>query len=357
MGHNVFFIEDSNDYPSCYQPLAHQFSQDPSYGLGFLKNIFSTYGLTDNWAYYDRHKNEWHGADESRVKKIIRQADLFINLSGNHPLSDLFYHIPIRAFIDTDPVFTQVRNLTDKAALEHAKRHTHFFTYGENFGKPACTMPDDGLAWMPTRQPAYIKAWDYQPGNKDAHWTTVMQWDSYKSVSHAGKVFGMKSASFADYIDFPKNCKEVFELAIGSATAPKEKLQQNKWLITDPVKVTLTPATYQQYIQQSKGEWSVAKQGYVDSGSGWFSDRSTGYLASGRPVIVEDTGFTNLIETGRGLFSFSRQAEALAAIDTINANYQQHCGYAREIAAAYFSFDRVLSKLLNDCKISTPVNF
>jgi hypothetical protein len=201
-----------------------------------------------------------------------------------------------------------------------------------------------------------LKAWNYSTGNKNAKWTTVMQWDSYKVREYNGQVFCMKSSSFNDYFSLPQKINETFELAIGSAPAPKEKLIANGWNIADPLSVTLSPVTYQQYIQQSKGEWSIAKHGYVSTNSGWFSERTTGYLASGRPVVVQETGFSEFIETGRGLFSFTSPAEAVVAIEEVNHNYAAHCKWAREIAEEYFRFDKVLNALLLYCQTPGPIN-
>jgi len=355
MGHRVLFVEDSDDYPSCYNPQTHELSNDPSYGISFINEVFTKYGLQQHWAYYQQSKNRWHGKTEQQLKNFISTADLFINLSGVNPLREMFLKIPVRIFVDTDPVFTQIRNLTEPAAFETAKRHNLFFSYGENVGKPGCTIPADGFKWQATRQPVFLNAWQYTTGNKNAKFTTVMQWDSYKVREYDNQMYGMKSASFDEYFSLPKKVNDKFEIALGSATAPKEKLAAAGWGITDSVGVTITPATYQQFIQQSKGEWSIAKHGYVASNSGWFSERSTGYLASGRPVVVQDTGFSNFIETGHGLFSFSSPNEAVAAIEAINSNYAAHCKWAREISATYFQFDKVLTDLLQHCNSTATV--
>lgn len=356
MGHNVLFVEDSDDYPSCYNPHTFQLTTDPSYGLEFINNVFSRFGLQHQWAYFNRHQQQWHGSTKKKVNAFIRKTDIFFNLSGVNPLQEIFLEIPTRVFIDTDPVFTQIRHLKEPAAFVRARQHTHFFTYGENFGKLNCTIPDDGLAWQATRQPLFLPAWNYSAGNQAASWTTIMQWDSYKVREYNGAIFGMKSASFDRYLNLPEKLRDTFELAIGSESAPKEKLAERGWNIADPISVTLTPQTYQKYIQQSKGEWSVAKQGYVASNSGWFSERSTGYLATGRPVVVQNTGFADILDTGRGLFSFNSLSESIAAIEEINQDYKAHCKWARELAEQYFRFDRVLSVLLQTCQMSVSTN-
>lgn len=353
MGHDVLFIEDSDDYPSCYNPLTDEVSIDPSYGIRFIQQIFSRFQIMDKWAYYHAHSKRWFGIDKKKVLQFCKTADLFLNLSGINPVREFVHKIPLRAFIDTDPVFTQIRHLTETGSTVTAAKHNRFFTFGENFGKANCSIPDDGFPWQPTRQPLITDQWQPSPGNEKGHWTTVMQWDSYKIREYNGKIFGMKSASFDPYITLAQTDNNFFELAIGSKTAPRDKLQQAGWLVINPLLITKTPETYQQYILSSKGEWSVAKQGYVMSHSGWFSERSCCYLASSRPVVIQDTGFSDFIDTGRGLLSFTNIDEAKACIEEVNRNYQKHCKDARSVAEAFFNYTQVLNKLLSVCLAGT----
>lgn len=346
LGHEVLFVEDSNDYPSCYNPETNEVSVNPQYGISFIQAVFSRFNLGYQWAYFNAHSNTWLGQSEGKIKNYCAGADIFLNLSGINPLRDFFQKIPVRVFIDTDPVFTQIRHLTEPAAAELAANHNLFFSFGENFGTTDCTVPDDQFLWKPTRQPVVTDIWNQAPGNETNKWTTVMQWDSYKVRTYNGKNFGMKSASFDPYLKLPQHTNDLLELAIGSATAPKEKLLQAGWLLTDPLTVTKTPESYQQFIVQSKGEWSVAKEGYVITKSGWFSERSTCYLASSRPVIVQDTGFSRFIPTGEGLLTFNTPEEAIAAIDEVNTDYARHCKNARAVAEEYFRYDKVLRQLL-----------
>lgn len=287
--------------------------------------------------------------EEVTVKSIFRSSDLLLNLSGVNPLREYLQDIPTRAYVDTDPVFTQIRHLTDANCFREANMHNRFFSFGENFGTATCSIPDDHFAWQPTRQPLVPDLWEMTPGNKNNAWSTVMQWDSYKAMEYDGKSFGMKSSSFGPYINLPDTAQDVFELAIGSPTAPTEMLKKQGWQVTDPLLVTRSPQTYQRYIQFSKGEWSIAKHGYVASHSGWFSERSCCYLASGRPVVVQDTGFSDRIETGRGLLSFTNLIEARGCIEEVNAHYEMHCKSARELAEDFFDYKKVLTTLLDRC--------
>jgi hypothetical protein len=346
LGHDVYFLEDSDDYPSCYDPNRHVTDTDPTYGLAFAAHAFSGVGLRDRWAYYDAHENRWHGPLANRARELCSTADVVLNLSGVNPLRDWMLDVPVRVFVDTDPVFTQVRHLTEPKSRKRANDHTAFFTFGENFGGLDCTIPDDGYPWLPTRQPICLDAWPLTAGPEEGLFTTVMQWDSYAVRTYQGISFGMKSEAFEPYFNLPDKAGYQFELALGSPTAPRDLLRNCGWHLRDPLEVTRDPWTYQRYIQESKAEFSVAKQGYVMTRCGWFSERSAAYLASGRPVLVQDTGFTDWLEAGRGVLAFGSPQEAIEGVEKINGDYAMHCHHARHICAAYFDARQVLGQLL-----------
>lgn len=347
LGYDVLFLEQCGNYPSCYNPVSHEFSTDPSFGLEFINSIFSKHGLKHQWAYFDEHSNQWHGKTKQEVITFSKDADILLNLSGINQLNDIFLNIPIKAFIDTDPLFTQIRLLNDPAMNQNAKEHNAFFSFGENIGNEDCIIPSHQYNWVPTRQPVIPGLWNQSKEiTSKANWTTVMQWESYENVEWNGKVFGMKSDSFQGFLNTPKIFKEQFELALGGSTAPTEKLKTYGWNIINPTEVTLTPESYQMYISQSKGEWSVAKEGYVSSNSGWFSERSAAYLMSGKPVVVQETGFSKFIKSGKGLFSFKSPLELESIFNEINLDYNSQSKHAREIAMEYFHFEKVLKHLL-----------
>lgn len=346
MGHDVYFLEDSDDYESCYDPVQDQMTRDPGYGLRFADRCFQRLELAGRWAYHDAATGSWHGPLGERVVRLCESADLLLNLSAVNPLRPWCLAIPHRALVDTDPVFTQIRHLTDSVAFGRAKQHTSFHTFGENFGQAECTIPDDGLPWQPTRQPVVLDAWPRTPAPADGKWTTVMQWESYPSREYQGQVYEMKSASFAPYLTLPSRTSERLELALGSRSAPREHLAAAGWSLVDSREPTRDPWTYQDYLRRSKAEFSVAKQGYVVSRSGWFSERSAAYLASGRPVVVQDTGFTHWLPAGDGVLHFRSPDEALNQMQSVDADYARHCRAARAVAAEYFAHDCVLETLL-----------
>jgi hypothetical protein len=346
LGHQVHFVEDSDDYPSCYDPSRHVTDTDPSYGLRFAAAAFEPIGFGGRWAYHDAHAARWHGPCADVITRVVRDADLVLNLCGVNPLRGLLQEIPVRVLVDEDPAFTQIRHLQDPQARARALRHNAFFTFAENFGQPGCGVPDDGLPWQPTRQPVALDAIAARPGRAEGPYTTVMQWDSYPARDHDGVRFGMKSDSFADFESLPARVGPVFELAIGGVSAPRARLQQHGWRVIDPLPISRDPATYEAFIAGSKAEFGIAKHGYVVSRSGWFSERSVAYLALGRPVVIQDTGFTRWLDAGAGVLAFSTPDEAVNAIAEVDARYERHCAAAREVAAGYFDSARVLAHLV-----------
>ena len=347
LGHDVLYIEDSDDYPACYDPARGVTDTDPSYGLRFAAETFDRLGLGDRWAYHDAHTSTWHGPAAEGATRTCRRADLLLNVSGVTPLRPWFESIGVRALVDTDPAFTQIRHLSEAGDRKHAEGHSAFFTFGENFGSPSCTIPDDGLPWLPTRQPIVLDAWPVTPPPTDGLFTTVMQWESYPPREYGGVRYGMKSDSLCRQLGLPSVAGPVFELAIGSENAPRPLLEERGWRLRDPLEVTRDPWSFQRYIQQSRAEFSVAKHGYVASRSGWFSERSAAYLASGRPVLVEETGFSDWMSTGTGVVPFARLEDAVGGVEEIAGRYEVHRRAAREVAAEYFDSRSVLGDLVD----------
>jgi hypothetical protein len=346
LGHDVYFLEDSDDYPSCYDPVRNVTDTDPTYGLDFAKATFERVGLGERWAYYDAHTSLWQGPCGDRALDLCATSDLVVNLGGVNPLRPWTIDIPARAFIDQEPALTQVRHMTDSRARSLAEKHTAFLSFGENIDHPRCEIPDDGLPWKPTRQPIVVDAWPVTPGPERGMFTTVMQWDSHPPRVLGGRSYGMKSQSFEPYMDLPGRVGRVLELALGSPAAPRGLLQERGWVVRNPLEPTRDPWTYQRYIQTSKAEFTVAKHGYVVTYGGWFSERSAAYLASGRPVITQETGFSEWLPSGSGVLSFSTPEEAAVAIEDVNARYESHCKAARGVAEEHFDARKVLPRLI-----------
>jgi hypothetical protein len=255
--------------------------------------------------------------------------------------------IAVRAYVDLDPAFSQLWH--EQGVDVRFAGHTHYATVGQALGRPTCPIPTCGFDWIPTVPPVVLDRW--QPADavtRDA-WTTVGNWRSYGSITHDGVFYGQKAHSLRSLIDLPERTEE--HLALALAIDPEERrdleeLARRGWQLLDPAQVAGTPAEYASFVCGSKGELGVAKAGYVVSRSGWFSDRSVSYLASGRPVVAQDTGFTDFIESGNGLLPFTTTDDAARAIEDVTRDYPRHARAARRLAAEHFDSDRVLTRLL-----------
>ena len=340
LGHEVLFLEESDDYPSCYDPSTHQVGTDPTYGLEFTKQAFRRLNLGDGWAYYDAHRKQWHGPAAEKVDDFCHGADVLLNLSGVNRLVFSLQSIPVRVLVDTDPAFTQIRHLTNETARNRAIQHNVFFSFGETIETGQSTVPSDGFRWQATRQPVVLDAWPTSDGPDHGPFSTVMQWESYPPVEYEGERFGMKSESFNMIRDLPARVAARLEIALGGETAPRRELQLLGWRIADPLSVTRDPWTYQEYLRSSRGELSVAKHGYVASCSGWFSERTACYLAMGRPAVIQDTGFSKHLPCGAGLWAFHDAETATHAIEEIEADYHRQCR-----ARASWQLDILIRKL------------
>lgn len=351
LGHEVLFVEEGGEH-ECYDPGADTLGADPTAGLAFLARLTRPFGLSGGWAYHDRALGVWHGWGEAAVGAFCRDAEIVLNLSGMGRLDGPWGEAPVRALVDTDPVFTQVRHLTEPARRDAALGHNAFLTFGENIGTPAGrAVPDDGLAWRPTRQPVCLDLWPWARPSAGAPFTTVMQWESYAPRVWNGTTYAMKSASFGVVEDLPARTDIPLEIALGGATDPvRERLRASGWRLRDGLETTRDPFGYRGYLRRSAGEFSVAKQGYVAAGSGWFSERSAAYLASGRPVVVQDTGWSRWLDgAGEGAVPFTDAESARSALEEVRSGYERHVRAARAVAAA-FDHRRVLTALLADAR-------
>ncbi|HET6794231.1 MAG TPA: hypothetical protein VFH45_07310 [Acidimicrobiales bacterium] len=353
LGHDVWMVEDSDDWPHLYDPVARSEVDYPDRGLAYVADVFERYGLDGRWAYHHAPDGRWAGSDAAVAAATAGDADVVINLSGIHPLRRWWEATPIRLFVDTDPVFTQVRMLDEPSFAAHAGSHTAFATFGECIPEGRSLVPDTGTDWRPTRQPVCLDHWPPAPGPPEgAPWRTVMNWETYPPRVHAGVRYGSKSDSFAPFLDLPGQAGgEVrLEVASGQVDPARAALEPHGWTVVDGQTVAADPAAYRDFVTGASGEWSVAKDGYVRGRSGWFSERSAGFLAAGRPVVVQDTGFSEVLPTGAGLLAFTTAEEAVGALAAVRSSYRRHCDAARQVAEAWFDSDTVLGRLLADAR-------
>ena len=345
LGHDVYYIEDTNQWP--YNPEETGLAGDVDFNVRYLSRLFDRFDAGDRWAFRFFWDNTWFGLTESRVREVFRSADLVLNISGSLGNLGLPREEAIWAYLDTDPVFTQVKLAAGNSTLaEHVDAHEVLFTFGETLGRE---VPDTGRRWVPTRVPVVLSEWESVDQVRPSY-TTIMNWTSYKSLDHEGITYGQKDIELRKFLELPQLVPNAdFELAVNEGKTqrlPRELLEHKGWRLVDPQVVCPDLDSYRQYIQSSFGEWSVAKGGYVTGRAGWFSMRSANYLAAARPVVVQDTGFSEILPVGEGLISFATLDEAAAGVDEVMAHPQRHSTAARSIAEEYFDAGRVLSDLV-----------
>jgi hypothetical protein len=364
LGHDVFYVEDSGEWPYTRDGGAsgHDWiAYDCSANVRHLASVMERFGMAERWAYRFPIKPRWFGLSALRRREVLESADLLINVSGTLKRPSDYRSVGRLAYIDSDPVFTQVKLAAPRGHIKFQKRaaaHDVYFTFGETLNElPVPTRYD----WRPTRQPIVLREWNTAGGPGIAY-TTIMSWASYKPVVYLGRSYGQKDVEFRRFVDLPRRVPEgTFEIALNTtehatwetadANAPRrirpaDFLSHAGWSIVDAHAACADVDRYRSFIQGSKGEWSVAKNGYVQGRSGWFSCRSACYLAAGRPVVVQDTGFGTVLPTGRGIVPFSTEAEAAAAVREVDARYDVHRRAARDIAETYFDSRSVLTSLV-----------
>ena len=356
LGHDVYYIEDTGLYP-VYQQKEDSWG-DAGECITYLKGAMEFFGMMDRWAYRDVVSGKCFGITETRLKEICATADVFINISCSTIMRDEYLKIPHRILVDSDPMFTQIQvdqelnNLATTSTHRLLKEHNYLFTFGENIGKPGCSIPTSGYNWIPTRQPICMHLWK-EPSTPKYGFTSVLNWSGREKLQYNNEEWGQKDVSFAKFITLPGKVKNAeFEMVMNAPLQPEvnfdlSTLANNGWKVMNPKQMVPGYKEYMDFIMSSFAEFSIAKDTYVKSGSGWFSCRSACYLASGRPVAAQDTGWTGYIPAGKGLLALSDMQSAVASVNEITANYSIHSKTAREIAAAYFDSDIVLNSMLN----------
>jgi hypothetical protein len=322
---------------------------DPSDAARYCSRVMRRFGLDERWALIPPGGADPLGMSRERLRAGARESDLLLNVSGMLTDPDVLDPIPVRAYLDLDPAFAQLWHAAEGIDM-HLDAHTHFVTVADVIGRPDCPIPTCDREWLPTLPPVVLEEWPVATRLDRRAATTVGHWRSYGSVDHEGVRYGQKAHSLRPLIDLPRRAPGRFELALAihpDETTDLAALRENGWILLDPAALTATPDDFRSFVQGSWAEFGLAKSGYVVSGSGWFGDRSACYLASGRPVIAQDTGFGRRLPTGAGLFSFSTADEVVAVIEELERDYERHRAAAREVAVEHLASDRVLGSLLD----------
>jgi len=314
----------------------------------YFEHVCEQFRLEGSAALIDPGSNASLGLSRDELRDAADRTDLLLNLSGVLADEDLLDRIPARAFVDLDPGFTQLWAEAEGIDLGFA-RHNRFVTIGQAIGSPECPVPTCGRDWITTPQPVVLEQWPFAAAVETDALTSVGHWRAYGSIEHEGVHYGQRAHSLRELFELPTRSDASFLLALGihpAETDDLEALHGNGWRLADPGEVAGTPARYRDFVAGSWAELGVAKSGYVAARCGWFSDRSACYLASGRPVVAQHTGFASFVPTGDGLLAFRTADEAVEAVEDLRADYDHHRHAARTIARDVFDSDRVLTRLL-----------
>jgi hypothetical protein len=338
LGHEVFYVEDTGQ--AIYDPEQNAISNDPSYGAEYIRRALEPFDFGGRWSFVN-YDNTCHGASRETVRAFCEGADLFVNLSGGAwSWRDEYARIPHRVFIDTDPVFTQLALAKgEEWYVGFFKGFTRLFTFGANIGTPACDVPTGPFSWNHTWQPVVTELWRTDAPPETDAFTTVMTWriESFPGID------GHKDQELRRFIDLPRHTRQRIRLAVNG---PRELLHEHGWETVDAMGISRSLWDYREFIQHSKAEFGIAKHAYVAHRSGWFSDRTECYLAAGRPVLVQDTGWSDHLPTGVGLLKFSHLEEAIDGLERIDRDYGNHARRAGEIGFESFDASRVLPPFL-----------
>jgi hypothetical protein len=329
----------------------------------FISSVMRRFDLEGHWAFHALHGDgRCYGLSETGLKELYASADLIINLHGGTiPLPE--HSAAGRLiYLETDPVQLQIElHDNNQETLDFLSPHCAFFTFGENYGKADCKLPvSDQFEFKPTRQPVVMDFWQPFSNGHGAAFTTVGNWQQpHRKIRFNGDVYHWsKHYEFLKFMDVPSRTGGLFELALSGSSykeTDRSMIESNGWQVRDALGFSSDIDAYRDYIVRSKGEFTVAKDQNVRLRTGWFSDRSATYLASGRPVITQETGFSNILPTGEGLFGFSSMDEISAAVKSIDSDYERHSKAANEIAREYFSHEVVLSRLLSEVGLRANV--
>jgi hypothetical protein len=337
LGVDVFFVEQ-------LQPGA------PPGAVAYFDRVMGQFGLADRSALLDGEGASLYGLARTELERVACSTDLLVNMGGHLADDGLKRAVGRRLYLDDDPGYTQFWHAAGDGSAR-LEGHDFYFTFGARIGSSSCPIPSCSIDWRGIFPPVVLADWPLTAGRRD-RFTTVGTWRGpYGPVEYEGQRYGQKVHEFRKVADLPQRVEAVFEVALAidaTETASLDLLERCGWRLVDPRAVAPDPNAFRRYVQQSGAEFSVAQGIYVETRSGWFSDRTTRYLAAGKPVVVQDTGFADRVAVGQGLLTFSTLDEAVSAVETVLGDYELHAQAARALAEQHFDSDVVLGRVLTE---------
>jgi hypothetical protein len=352
LGYDPYYIEDSGRW--IYDPRINEFSPDVTPNLKSIVPVLEQHGFGERWAFRGNYpEGKCYGLSETEILQLYRDADAFLNVTGAQEIRDEHLVCKRRIYVESDPFASQVKVAKgDEGMIKMLAAHDTHFSFGENLGSPDCDVPIEKFKWLPTRQPVSVELWDNGSHGGSAY-TSITTWHNKgKNLEWRGDTwYWTKDREFEKFLDLPNRRHCTFELATGVGKEIQQLLREHGWRQIDSIGISGDANRYREYIQNSRAEFTVARDQYVRPNTGWFSDRSVCYLAAGRPVITQETGFSKFIPSGKGLFGFRTTEDILKAVDSIEAEYESNCQTAREIAREYFASEKVVGSLMQRARL------
>jgi hypothetical protein len=353
LGVDAYYVEQIAP-ESCTDAEGRVVPFEQSHNAAYFEHVMRAAGLTGMSALIYDGGRETRGLSYRELLDVAGSADLLLNITGHLTLEPLMRRLRKKAYLDLDPGYTQFWHASGSTG---ARLHGHdfHFTIGENIGTPACTIPTGGIRWRHTRQPIVLpEAVDQSPWT--GRFTTIASWrGAYGPVRYGSATFGLKVHEFRKFIELPRRSPATFEVALDIHPGDDRDLQslrRHGWQVVDPRHLVPDPDSFDGYIRASDAECSAAQGVYVETNSGWFSDRSVRYLAAGKPVLVQDTGFGRTLPVGEGLLAFRTLDEAVEGVRRIQRDPARHQQASRALAAKFFDSNTVLGRLLDDVGVA-----
>lgn len=343
LGFDVHFVE--------------QLASPHTAAAAYFTSVMSAFGMAGSSTLLSPECATLVGLSLGELSDLAAEAELLVNISGHLTVPPVKDAVRTRVYIDLDPGFTQIWHAS---GIEGSRLdgHEYWFTVGENIGRDGCLVPTGDVPWRPIRQPVVLGHWPVAFPSLEGfgRFTTVGSWRGpYGPLEHEGRTYGIKAHEYRRFLELPHHVGAPFELALDIHPADgkdRAALEENGWRLVPPEVAAGGPAAFRRYVQGSGAEFSVAQGVYVHTRSGWFSDRTTRYLASGRPALVQDTGFSRTYPVGDGLLAFSTLDEAVAGAENILGSYEHHCRSARALAEEWFDARAVLGRLCEEVGVA-----
>ena len=348
LGYDVYYVEDSGRW--IYDPQLNDLSPDATANVKAIAPILEQHGFADRWAFRGVYEGgRCYGMSEKALDDLYETADAFLNVTGAQELRAEHLRVPRRIYVESDPFASQIKVARgDEKMIQTLAQHDTLFTFGESVGSPDCDVPVERFKWLPTRQPVVMDLWAGPPVGGDTY-TTITTWHNKgKDLEYRGDTwYWTKDREFEKFLSLPAKRPVRLELAATVPPDVAEMLNRHGWAVRDSIDLSRSANQYREYITQSRGEFTVARDQYVRPRTGWFSDRTACYLAAGRPVITQETGFSRHLSSGKGLFGFTTMEDIVRAIDAIESDYAGHCRAARGVAQEFFAAERVVASLMD----------